>query len=122
MSSYVDLSVIYSVSAERLATLRGPGGTLLTNAANVLSTRPNCAEACFVTGDPRVNQSPPLVILHSLALRWHNYCAENLAKLNPSWSSDRIFDACRKITIGVWQHITFVEWMPLLLGEKNHER
>lgn len=111
------MSPIYGDSKERLDSLRGSRGTMLINDARVLKERPNCTEACYETGDVRVNQTPPLALLHSLPLRFHNFCAENLAKLNPWWSSDRIFDESRKINIAVWQHIIYEHWLPLMLGK-----
>lgn len=49
--------------------------------------------------------------------RWHNYIAESIKNLQPTWSSEEIFNEARKWVIATQQHIYVDEWLPALLGK-----
>ena len=72
------------------------------------------------TGDSRVTEQPQLTIMHTIWMREHNRVAQNLAKLNPSWSSETVFQEARRIVIAEFQHITYNEFLPTLLGIYLH--
>lgn len=72
---------------------------------------------CLSLGDLRVNLHPHLAIMHTLWLREHNRIVEKLALLNPHWDDDTLYQEARKIVIAEIQHITYDEWLPLVLGE-----
>jgi peroxidase len=67
-------------------------------------------------GDPRVNENAGLGTIHILFVRYHNVIEAELHKLNPHWSGERLFQETRRIIIAILQHITYNEWLPLLLG------
>ena len=48
-------------------------------------------------GDERTNENIALTSLHTLGLREHNRLARALAKLNPHWNGERIYQEARKI-------------------------
>ena len=57
-----------------------------------------------------------LQTFHLLFLRNHNLIAENLAKVNPSWSDEILFQEARRINIAEYQHIVYEEYLPLIFG------
>lgn len=71
----------------------------------------------ILSGDFRVNQSPPLAQWHSIFFRNHNRICELIAAQNPSWNDERLFKECRRINIAIYQHILFNEYLPLLLSK-----
>lgn len=70
-----------------------------------------------VLGDVRVNEQTGLAMVHNLLLREHNRIANILAKLNPKWSDQIIFQESRRIVAAEIQHITYNEWIPLIIGQ-----
>lgn len=78
--------------------------------------------ACFMAGDVRVNQHITLVAIHLLFAREHNRIAASLHKLNPHWSDDVIFEETRRIVVAEMQHITYNEWLPLVIGQDAMQR
>lgn len=52
---------------------------------------------CFLAGDSRVSEIPPLSALHTLWLREHNRIAAGLKDLNGHWSREQVYQEARKI-------------------------
>jgi cell shape-determining protein MreC len=73
--------------------------------------------ACLFAGDVRVNQNPQLTVFQILQLREHNRLARELARLNPHWDDERLYQEARKIAIAEHQAVTYNEWLPLILGQ-----
>lgn len=71
---------------------------------------------CFRSGDFRTNQQVPLAALHTIHVRQHNRLAQALRRLNPHWTSERIYQEARHIHIAQIQHVVMREYLPLLLG------
>ncbi|XP_051278095.1 eosinophil peroxidase-like isoform X1 [Dicentrarchus labrax] len=71
---------------------------------------------CFVAGDERSNENIGLTSLHTLLLREHNRLARALAKLNPRWDGETIYQETRKIMGGYFQVITFRDYLLHIVG------
>ena len=74
---------------------------------------------CFLAGDPRVNEQTVLAMVHTLFVREHNRIAAELGKINPHWDDETIFQESRHIVAALVQHITYNEFLPMLLGKEN---
>lgn len=70
----------------------------------------------------RVNEQTGLTVIHMLFLREHNRIARKLGSLNPGWNDEIIYQETRRILAAVVQHITYNEWMPLILGKLSRMR
>ena len=51
-----------------------------------------------------------------LFLREHNRVADALRRSHPLWEDERLFQAARRVVIAQWQHITYSEYLPHVLG------
>lgn len=110
----MDLNTIYSNKEEDLKKLRANhSGLFHMDPLNIL---PSDEKGEFTTGDFRFSQTPVLAQIHSLFYRFHNKMAKNLAEINPHWSNDVVFYEARRIVIAVYQHITYFDWLPIVLG------
>ncbi|CRK86945.1 CLUMA_CG000762, isoform A [Clunio marinus] len=129
VTHYIDGSAIYGSGMETSRDLRsfrdGKLKMFIDFNRELLPLNPksdNCmvhGSACFLAGDVRVNQHIMLVALHLLFAREHNRIAEDLHQLNPHWSDDTIFEETRKIVVAEIQHITYNEWLPLVIGKET---
>ncbi|XP_043274789.1 uncharacterized protein [Venturia canescens] len=139
VTSFIDGSVIYGSDGETAKSLReGRGGLLkmfVTPDNRTLlpqSTNPNdgCnrdvesvrGRYCFASGDGRANENLHLTTMHLLWSRQHNKVATELFTINPMWSDEILFQEARRIIGAQLQHITYKEFIPVILGEEDTDR
>jgi peroxidase len=49
-------------------------------------------------------------------MREHNRIAKKFSKINPHWDGEKIYQESRKIVGAIMQHITYEQWLPLIIG------
>ena len=137
ITHYLDGSMIYGSDSCHAKDLRVPDSYLLRMTNNPAShpARPmkdllpmtgnnhECRSGdgqCFLAGDERVNEQPGLTSFHTLMLREHNDVSKELASINPHWTNEKIFQETRRIISAIIQHITYNEFLPRVLGLRDH--
>ncbi|XP_068081797.1 peroxidase isoform X2 [Anabrus simplex] len=78
--------------------------------------RPDPDIFCFLAGDNRVNEQLVLAVLHTVLVREHNRIATELSEINPHWDDEQLYQETRHIIAALVQHITYTEFLPMLLG------
>ncbi|XP_008203085.1 myeloperoxidase [Nasonia vitripennis] len=129
VTSWIDASTVYSSSARQSDGLRIFRNGLLQY-GKIQSRRPllprqvdsdlcirgSLSTSCFRAGDNRLSEQPALTSLHVVFLRLHNRFATQLAALNQHWGDEKIFQETRRIVGAIVQHITYREFLPIVLG------
>jgi peroxidase len=138
-SNFIDGSVVYGSTDEKVMQLRSFKDGRLTMYVTPdnrtllpVSRDPGdgCNEAaenakgryCFDSGDARANENLHLTSLHLLFARHHNFLAEGLAKVNPNWDDEKLFQEARRILGAQMQHITYNEFLSVIIGKDASER
>ncbi len=124
ITAFIDGSMIYGSDATRAAALRTfSGGKLKTSAGNMLpfntaglDNAPSNSSTFYLAGDVRANENIELTSIQVLFVREHNFQADRIAKANPTWTDEQVYQAARKIVIAEVQAITYNEFLPALLG------
>jgi len=126
-SAFIDASQIYGENPCKANDLRVPGGKLNVTLhprgmkpfppqINFLRECRSPSGHCFYAGDPRASEHPGLAAMHTIFLRQHNYWAEELQRVNPTWSDEKLYQETRRILTAVNQHMVYNELVPAILG------
>jgi hypothetical protein len=129
VTSFIDLSQVYSPSWTRLMSMRSQRsgkllvdmttGTLPLNTPLMQLANPLEKELEFqlLSGDNRANVHPALLAIHSLFHLEHNRVCEGLQEsLGAATSDEDLFQHARVRLIAKFQSIVYNEWLPALLG------
>ena len=132
VSSYIDGSMVYGTELYRARWLRTfdggelkitatPVGDLLpyNDGKQLMAGNPEAAsysKALFVAGDIRANEQPTLAAMHTVFVREHNLQARRIRHEHPEWRDEQIYQQARRMVIAEIQHITYDEFLPVLLG------
>ncbi|XP_053658081.1 chorion peroxidase [Anopheles marshallii] len=138
-TAFIDGSVVYGSDGERMKALRASDGGRLRMLRTPdgrellpVSTDPldGCNEEemnaagkyCFESGDARANENLHLTSMHLIWARHHNNLADGLARVNPHWDDERVFQEARRILAAQMQHITYAEFVPVIVGNETASR
>ncbi|EDW66549.2 uncharacterized protein Dvir_GJ23657 [Drosophila virilis] len=121
-TSYIDASPIYSNSAKSSDNARiFRNGQLIYgrgNPSDDVCQRGAIATQCIRSGDGRSGEQPGLLAMHHVWVGEHNRIALELSELNPHWSDEKIYQETRRIVGAMFQHITYREFLPVILGKE----
>nr|ABO52828.1 IP04158p [Drosophila melanogaster] len=122
VTSYIDASPIYSNSAKSSDNARVFRHGLLVygrgDPAEDVCQRGAIATKCIRSGDGRSGEQPGLLAMHHVWVGEHNRIAMELSELNPHWSDEKVYQETRRIVGAMFQHITFREFLPVILGRE----
>lgn len=120
VTSFLDASPIYSSNARTSDNARLFHSGLLQfgrgSPKEDVCHRGAMSMQCIRPGDPRSGEQPGLLAIHHVLVGEHNRIATELAILNPHWSDEKIYQETRRIIGAMVQHITYREFLPLILG------
>ena len=137
VSTFMDASMVYGSNEGRANALRTNDGTgrLKVSEGDLLPINnsetfpdgvlPNSVrgltdpDTLFATGDVRANENIGLTALHSVFVREHNRLADEISEANPELSGEEIYQRVRKLVAAQIQHITYSEYLPLLIGDNT---
>lgn len=122
VTSYLDGSPIYSSSEQSAENARiFIDGLLLFGRGpprEDVCLRGALANQCIRPGDSRSGEQPGLLAMHHTWVLEHNHIAAELAEMNLHWSDEKIYQETRRIVGAMIQHITYREFLPLVLGRE----
>ncbi|XP_055697099.1 chorion peroxidase-like [Phlebotomus papatasi] len=120
VTSFIDASTVYGSTQRQTQNIRlFQNGLLLFGRGSPkedVCLRAALASRCVRSGDARSNEQPALLALHIIWVQEHNRIAMELGNLNHHWSDEKIYQETRRIIIAMMQHITYREFLPLVLG------
>lgn len=122
VTSYIDASPIYSSNPKTSDNARiFRSGMLLFGRgppSEDVCFRAALANQCIRPGDARSGEQPGLLMLHMVWVNEHNQIATRLSDINPHWSDEKLYQETRRIIGAMFQHITYREFLPIILGKE----
>nr|CDJ95346.1 Haem peroxidase domain containing protein [Haemonchus contortus] len=136
VSGYLDASQIYGSSQEIVDKMRSfkdgllnlrilsasHGGLPQADDDEDCKSRTLSSEPCFMAGSSRINLLPSNAVMYTIWMRQHNSIAGKLKEVNPVWSDEKLFQEARRVVIAQIQHITYNEFIPVIVGKENLKR
>ncbi|XP_057290808.1 peroxidasin homolog [Hydractinia symbiolongicarpus] len=145
VSSYIDLSQVYSSELEVHKSLRRLDGKRLlrvyqfflrnlgsglmkVDQSDLLPIRlpasdPECNNpaGCSLVGDPaRGDENIALNTIHVVFVRNHNHIVKKLQGVSRAASEEFLFETARKINIAIFQNIVYNEFLPNIVDLKTY--
>lgn len=127
-TAFLDASTIYGSNEDISNQLRTfENGLMRTSFGDLLPVDHSCdffsnnSTNCVESGDARVNESPALLVIHTLFVRQHNRLAAKLARVNTMWDDETLYQETRRLVTAQIQHVTYREFLPAVLGENLAE-
>ena len=131
VTSFIDGSMVYGSDPTRAAFLRdldADNGKLKLDGQGLLPLNTggfangngppgNDPEDMFIAGDVRVNEQVGLIVIHTLFVREHNWLVDQLVGQGVT-GEDELYQQAKAIVEGEIQHITYNEFLPMLLGSE----
>lgn len=122
VTSYIDASAVYSSNPRTADSSRIQRNGLLLFGRGPpredICLHGGFGHQCIRAGDARAGEQPGLLALHTVFVAEHNRIALDLADLNPHWSDEKLYQETRRIIGAMFQHITYREFLPLVLGRE----
>jgi len=125
-TAFIDASQVYGSDEARALELRTLDGTgrlkmsegnqLPFNVNGIFNFPVNDDPRFYLAGDVRVTEQVGLTSIHTVFAREHNMLAEALRDALPDASGEEIYQLARRLVSAQMQHITYHEFLPLLLG------
>ncbi|XP_045167373.2 eosinophil peroxidase-like [Mercenaria mercenaria] len=136
VTSFIDGSGIYGSKVNSTNALRtmkngllktfndgsGTDSKLLPKNSNDKCTLEKPEDRCNLAGDVRVNVVPSLGWSHTCFMREHNRIARKLAKVNPHWDDEMLFQQTRRIMAAIIQIINYKEYLTAILNEETMKK
>ncbi|XP_058057082.1 chorion peroxidase-like [Anopheles bellator] len=132
ITHFIDASMVYGSDRETADSLRTFSGgrlrSVFPSGDELLpsESRPGACEpwakVCFRSGDDRTNQIISLTGVHVLFLREHNRLAAGLARVNPHWDDERLYQEARRIVVAEVQKIFYNDYLPEVMGHAMVEQ
>ena len=133
ITGFLDASQVYGYTDDRASFLReGSKGKMKmqgdykllpfakdggSSFANAGTGNLDTDEYLFIGGDPRVNEQVGLTAMHTLWVREHNRIAEILRDEYDDTTDETVYQMARKLVTAEINHITYTEFLPLMIGE-----
>lgn len=128
ITSFIDGSTVYGSDTTRnnfIRDLAAHNGKLKLDSNGLLPLNtdglPNANEGptpsnmLFLAGDVRANEQVGLTAMHTLLVREHNWLVDQLAATGVT-GEEELYQQAKAIVEGEIQHITYNEFLPMLLG------
>lgn len=121
-TSYLDASTVYASNPRSADSNRLFRDGLLIFGRGTprddVCLRGALAAHCVRPGDGRSGEQPGLMAMHTVWVAEHNRIANELGRLNPHWSDEKLYQEARRIVGAMVQHITYREFLPLVMGRE----